>query len=115
KRSEDVRARLLVLSEMHAVWTEACHRWREHNARHRDPLLDANTEYLYYQTLVGAWPIDLERIAAYMEKAVREAKEHSEWTRINEPYEKSLYSFIERTLADADFVRELEQMVNAVI
>ena len=71
KRSEDVRARIHLLSEIPERWGQTVYRWAELNERHRrDDLPDRNAEYLLYQTLIGAWPIDAERIAAYMEKAV---------------------------------------------
>src|SRR5690606_20184776 len=111
KRSEDVRARLVVLSEVPDAWRAACERWHAYNARHRDDCVDANTEYLYYQTLVGAWPIDAERIGAYMEKAVREARETTEWTRINADYESALQQFIAATLTDAHFCAEVSAFV----
>lgn len=114
KRGEDVRARLLVLSELPNEWKAASARWRDHNARHRSERFDRNTEYLYYQTLVGAWPIDRERMTAYLEKAVREGKEHSDWTRIDEAYEAEMRSFVERTLGDRDFVDDLEQFVERI-
>ena len=76
KRSEDVRARLALLSEIPHRWAAAVERWATHNVRHRTQpdVPDANTEYLLYQTLVGAWPLGTERATAYMEKASREAK-----------------------------------------
>ena len=81
KRSEDVRARISLLSEIPERWAEAVERWSEHNRRHKtDDLPDRNAEYLLYQILVGAWPIDVERATAYMLKATREAKAHTSWT-----------------------------------
>ena len=81
KRSEDVRARLSLLSEIPERWTEAVSRWAEMNRSFWDSATrDANAEYLLYQTLVGAWPIDRTRISNYMLKAVREAKVHTSWT-----------------------------------
>src|SRR5690606_27397188 len=79
KRSEDVRARLTVLSEIPHEWAAAVTRWREHNASHRPDRLDGATEYLIYQTLVGAHPIDAERLVAYVEKATQEVKTHTSW------------------------------------
>jgi (1->4)-alpha-D-glucan 1-alpha-D-glucosylmutase len=89
KRSEDVRARIHVLSEIPRAWQEAVSRWRRWNRRHLSevegrPAPDRNDEYLLYQTLVGAWPllppgpdeavIFASRIEQYMLKAVKEAK-----------------------------------------
>ena len=116
KRSEDVRARLAVLSELAPHWGEAVQRWFEHNARHRvGAVPDANTEYLLYQTLVGAWPIDVERASAYMEKAVREAKVHTAWTRQDETYERGVLDFVAAVLADATFRADLEAFVADVV
>ncbi len=112
KRSEDVRARLALLSEIPDQWADAVRRWASNNARHRSGAVpDANTEYLLYQTLVGAWPIDLERICAYMEKAVKEAKVHTSWTAPNNAYERGLADFIAAVLADRTFCTDLENFV----
>lgn len=112
KRSEDVRARLALLSEIPEQWADAVCRWAGNNARHRTgEVPDPNTEYLLYQTLVGAWPIDLKRIRAYMEKAVKEAKAHTSWTTQNQPYERGLADFIAAILADSTFSKDLESFV----
>ena len=75
---------------------------------------DRNTEYLYYQTLIGAWPLPVERAQAYMLKAAREAKQQTTWVANNQEFEGALHSFIERTLAHAPFVREVQQFVERV-
>ncbi|MEX2480364.1 MAG: malto-oligosyltrehalose synthase [Gammaproteobacteria bacterium] len=116
KRSEDVRARLLLLSEMPERWTAAVHHWRERNAVHRRGALpDPAAEYLLYQTLVGAWPIDAERMAAYMEKAVREAKLHTSWTQPNDSYEQAVRDFVTAVLQDREFRTELEDFVKPLV
>jgi (1->4)-alpha-D-glucan 1-alpha-D-glucosylmutase len=116
KRSEDVRARIALLSEIPGDWTEAVCRWAENNARHRKGQLpDPNTEYLLYQTLVGAWPIDLKRICAYMEKAVKEAKLNTSWTAPNPVYERGLTDFISGVLSDRTFCTDLECFVADLI
>ncbi len=94
KRSEDVRARINVLSELPEEWRAALNRWGRINARLKTEIAgerypDRNAEYLLYQTLLGAWPTDFlspesfdafrERIAAYMLKAAREAKVSTSW------------------------------------
>jgi (1->4)-alpha-D-glucan 1-alpha-D-glucosylmutase len=98
KRSEDVRARLAVLSEIPAEWSTALTRWRERADRHSPP--DANTDYLMWQTLVGAWPIPVDRVSAYLEKATREAKLHTSWTEPDPAYDEALRQYIERVFAD---------------
>jgi (1->4)-alpha-D-glucan 1-alpha-D-glucosylmutase len=116
KRGEDVRARLALLSEIPRRWADAVVRWAGHNRRHGGRSLpDRNTEYLLYQTLVGAWPIDSNRMLAYMEKAVREAKRHTCWTRPNEDYEKGLREFIVAVMADQDFLSDLEDFVAGLV
>ena len=116
KRSEDVRARLYVLSEIPERWGREVRAWAEHNERHRrNGLPDRNTEYLLYQTLVGAWPIETERVLGYMEKAAREAKTHTSWIRIDQDYESALRGFVEAVLDDRDFVRRLEEFVRPLV
>ena len=90
KRSEDVRARIALLSEIPEAWAAAVERWAAANERHkRDGMPDRNLEYLLYQTLVGAWPIDVERVDAYMMKAAREAKAYTSWNTPNPAYEEA--------------------------
>lgn len=116
KRSEDVRCRLALLSEIPECWGEAVRRWAEHNARHRSAEIpDRNTEYLLYQTLVGAWPIDARRATDYMEKAVREAKEFTAWTRIDADYETGVRNFVLAVLDDTEFRADLESFVAGLI
>jgi (1->4)-alpha-D-glucan 1-alpha-D-glucosylmutase len=116
KRSEDVRARLLLLSEMPDKWTAAVHHWMERNAVYRsDGLPDPTTEYLLYQTLVGAWPIDAQRMGDYMEKAVREAKLHTSWTQPNEAYEAAVRDFVNAVLEDEGFLADLEDFVKPLV
>jgi len=116
KRSEDVRARISLLSEIPGPWGEAVERWSEHNRRHRkDDRPDRNAEYLLYQILVGAWPIDVDRATAYMLKATREAKVHTAWTAPDEAYEDALKGFVAAALADRGFVADLEEFVAGLI
>ncbi|HYE18546.1 MAG TPA: malto-oligosyltrehalose synthase, partial [Tepidisphaeraceae bacterium] len=116
KRSEDVRARLNVISELPDEWAAHVGRWRALNARHKTevqgaPAPDANDEYLIYQSLLGAWPAESSgqgsfesRIHAYLTKALREAKLHTTWTRQNEPYEAATLDFASQLLADPGFL-----------
>jgi (1->4)-alpha-D-glucan 1-alpha-D-glucosylmutase len=126
KRSEDMRARLNVISEMPAAWKLMLRRWSRLN-RGRKRVVDGsaapsrNDEYLLYQTLIGTWPLDLPdeagladyraRIDAYMIKALREGKEHSSWVNVNTAYETVMSDFVlallspgEKNLFLADFV-----------
>ncbi|HEV2318275.1 MAG TPA: malto-oligosyltrehalose synthase, partial [Verrucomicrobiae bacterium] len=112
KRSEDVRARLNVLSEIPEEWSQAVSRWSQLNEKHRkNNLPDRNAEYLLYQTLVGAWPISRERLLAYMDKAACEAKQHTDWNHRNPQYDGALKDFVTAALANAEFVRDLEAFI----
>jgi (1->4)-alpha-D-glucan 1-alpha-D-glucosylmutase len=116
KRGEDVRARLDVLSEMPGEWERAVTRWTHINQSKKTvadglPAPDRNDEYLVYQTLLGAWPMEpdalrlsdafRDRITAYLRKAAREAKVHTSWTEQDAGYETALQRFAEACLADA--------------
>jgi (1->4)-alpha-D-glucan 1-alpha-D-glucosylmutase len=122
KRSDDVRARLAVLSEMPAEFSAALNRWSRSNNELRAELFpagkgdmpDRNTEYMLYQTLIGAWPITIERAQEYMLKATREAKQKTSWTTNNAEFENALHKFIEAVLRHTPFVTELEQFVERV-
>jgi (1->4)-alpha-D-glucan 1-alpha-D-glucosylmutase len=120
KRSEDVRARIAVLSEIPARFSAAIHRWFRMNSGFRTPrpgssaMPDRNTEYLYYQTLIGAWPLTVERAQAYMLKAAREAKQQTSWTANNKPFEDALHKFIAGTLLHPPFLREISQFVDKI-
>lgn len=116
KRGEDVRARLAVLTEIPELWAAAVHRWSELTARYRRAgWPDRNAEYFYYQTLVGAWPLSIERAVEVTEKAAREAKACTSWTAPNPAYEAALRAFVEGTLGDRAFMADLERFVAGVI
>ncbi|OGU13235.1 MAG: malto-oligosyltrehalose synthase, partial [Geobacteraceae bacterium GWC2_53_11] len=116
KRSEDVRARISVLSEIPELWREGLSRWNRQNRKlvrmvDEAPTPGRNEEYLLYQTLVGTWPLcapeDDEfarfrsRIKEYMLKAMREAKVRSSWINPNIPHEDAVLSFIDAILHDS--------------
>jgi (1->4)-alpha-D-glucan 1-alpha-D-glucosylmutase len=108
KRSEDVRARLALLSEVPDEWGENVRRWVEMNAHQKTlGIPDPNTEYLLYQTLVGAHPLDADRAVAYMEKASKEAKEHTSWLDPNPEHDAALRDFVAAILQDHDFTASL--------
>jgi (1->4)-alpha-D-glucan 1-alpha-D-glucosylmutase len=113
KRSEDVRARINVLSEMPVTWARRLNRWSRLN-KGKKPFVngrsvpDPNEEILLYQTLVGAWPLDAgevpefaRRLSAFVVKAAREAKVNTNWLHPNEPYENALASFTKTILDDS--------------
>ncbi len=116
KRGEDVRARLALLSEVPGPWADAVRRWSDQNEQYRrEGVPDRNAEYLLYQTLVGTWPIEKERVLAYMEKAVREAKVHTSWIDQDEEYEGHLQGFISAVLDDHEFRSDMEGFVAPLV
>jgi (1->4)-alpha-D-glucan 1-alpha-D-glucosylmutase len=116
KRSEDVRARLAILSEVPERWIAAVRRWAGLNERHRrGGMPDRNMEYLLYQTLVGAWPMSVARAQRFMEKAAKEAKVHTSWINPDETYDRALNAFVEAALTDRAFVEDLVAFVATVI
>jgi len=106
KRGEDVRARLAVLAEIPADWSQCVQEWRTRVAAESDALGDRNLEYLLYQTLIGSWPVDApsdagleyfcERTHAALLKSAREARVNTSWASPNVGFEAAL-----RTLIDA--------------
>ena len=116
KRSEDVRARINLLSEIPEKWKNAVLHWSATNEELKtDSLPDRNTEYLIYQTLVGAWPIDKERMLAYVEKAIREAKQQTSWLSPNEHFENATKEFIGKLYASSDFQKSLAEFIKPLI
>ena len=116
KRSEDVRARISTLSEVPALWRDAVSRWREGAAPYRSSAgwPDPETEYLLWQTLVGAWPIGIDRLGPYLLKAVREAKVHTTWTESDPDYEQSVTDFAAAVLADERLCADVEALVSEI-
>jgi (1->4)-alpha-D-glucan 1-alpha-D-glucosylmutase len=116
KRGEDIRARLAAMTEIPSRWRTALNRWARMNAAFKTGNFpDRNTEYFLYQTLVGAWPISRERLLAYMEKAVREAKQQTSWTQQNKEFEDALRKFIEGIVSSREFVDDLESLVGNLL
>ena len=116
KRSEDVRARLVTLTEVPQAWAEAVQGWRTaaggYRSSHGWP--DAETEYLLWQTMVGAWPIGSDRLTAYLLKAAREAKRHTTWTDPVPSYESALRDFVVAVLDDAAIVDSVAAFVTSI-
>jgi (1->4)-alpha-D-glucan 1-alpha-D-glucosylmutase len=116
KRSEDVRARIHLLSEIPAQWAAAIGEWSEMNAKFKTGNYpDLNTEYLLYQTLLGAWPIPRERLGLYMEKATREAKRMTSWISPNEAFDQALAAFLDSICQHDEFVQSLREFVEPLI
>lgn len=116
KRSEDVRARINVLSEIPDAWQQAVGRWSEINSKYKTGgVPDRNTEYLLYQTMAGAWPISKERIQSYMEKGCREAKQHTSWLSPNGDFESATRDFISAVYEDRSFLEDFENFVQLLV
>jgi (1->4)-alpha-D-glucan 1-alpha-D-glucosylmutase len=113
KRGEDARARIDALSEIAPEWRAALLRWRKLNEVKKSLVdgelaPDANDEYLFYQALCGAWPAAppaaaefhelRQRMAAYMQKAIKEAKVHTSWVNPNEAYVQAMEKFVAQVL-----------------
>ena len=111
KRSEDVRARILAISEVPQLWRSSLQRWRTINRRWKRDVdesfaPDPNEEYLFYQTLLGSWPLGateaspeyIERIQAYMAKALKEAKMNTSWIQPNEQWDSAMSDFVAKVL-----------------
>jgi len=117
KRGEDARARLNVISEMPQSWRHAVSCWMRINASHRTAVdrqsaPDRNDEYLFYQSLLGAWPAEpmeapiphaapcdlVDRMRRYMQKAIKEAKVHTSWVNENSAYESAMSTFVDTAL-----------------
>src|SRR5437870_2910330 len=116
KRSEDVRARIVAISEIPELWRRSLQQWRHTNRRWKRTINDteapdANEEYLLYQTLLGTWPIQgsgepegaataeyIERIQAYMAKALHEAKINTSWIQPNEEWDAAMWDFVAKIL-----------------
>ncbi len=107
KRSEDVRARLVLLSQRPREWGEAVTGWATMLPRR----IDAATEQFVWQTVVGAWPLSPDRAAAYLLKAVREAKTHTSWTEPDSEYEHDVEEYVRALLADERLTEELELFI----
>ncbi|HEY8900632.1 MAG TPA: malto-oligosyltrehalose synthase [Chthoniobacterales bacterium] len=116
KRSEDVRTRISVLTEIPERWNAAVLRWSAINQsawRGREP--DRHAEFLLYQTLIGAWPISFDRAWQYLLKSCREAKIRTTWHEPNIGYEEGLREFTETILADEKFTTDLATFVEPLV
>ncbi len=115
KRSEDVRARINVLSEIPEVWSRQIRRWSKMNGHlRRDGIPHPNEELLLYQTLIGMWPVEEEQLPAvhdrlmqFLEKAAREAKTYTSWIAPNATYEEALLTFGAAILKNPEFCEDL--------
>lgn len=105
KRGADIRARLAALSEIPDIWEAEVLAWFDLNAAHRTAAIAPGDEYQLYQTLVGAWPIEVERVLAWREKSLREAKLVTSWNAPNAQVETAHADFVRTILADGHAFR----------
>lgn len=128
KRGEDARARLLALSEDPEHWIEAVGRWMGAQAEVAGDaaLPEPDVQWLIFQALLGAWPtggVDTaeavaaleERLHAYLDKAMREAKLATNWNAVDETYEQSVKDYVSRLLADAAFRSDFSQTIQPLL
>ncbi|MGX5682186.1 malto-oligosyltrehalose synthase [Schumannella luteola] len=109
KRGEDVRARVNALSEVPREWASALARLRE-----LAPMGDAVLEDLLWETAVGAWPIERERLHAYAEKAAREAASSTTWTRPDDEFESRMHAALDRAYDDPEVAGVLDAAADLV-
>ena len=130
KRSEDVRARLGVLSELSSAWLIGLRRWHTANRSRRteangESLPSRADEYHFYQALIGIWPASppgakelaslKERLKAYMLKAVREAKLRTSWINPDTEYEAALERFVAQSLENPPFLKDLNDSLPRIV
>ncbi|MEO7730202.1 MAG: malto-oligosyltrehalose synthase, partial [Kofleriaceae bacterium] len=112
KRGEDVRARIAVLSELPDAWTAQVWRWRRRADRYwGETAPDRVFEYAMWQTMVGAWPLALERAQPFAEKATREARLRTSWRRQDPGYEAARNAWLAGVYGDRDVLAELAAFV----
>ncbi|WP_086819029.1 malto-oligosyltrehalose synthase [Allokutzneria sp. NRRL B-24872] len=109
KRSEDVRARLAVLSEMPEEFAAAVRRWSARRA-----LPEPTLNLLAWQTLVGAWPIDVERLGGYLAKAAKEAKLRTTWVDANAEFDEQVQRWVRDVLSDTELLSDVERLLERV-
>jgi (1->4)-alpha-D-glucan 1-alpha-D-glucosylmutase len=115
KRSGDVRASIGALAGIPGEWRERVLAWRAMNAPlRRGGAPNPDDEYLIYQTLVGAWPLEAGRLRDYMTKAMREAKVDTDWSEPDESYEGAVLAFVDGLYASQAFRAGLEALVDRV-
>jgi len=116
KRGEDVRARLAVLSEIPDRWADVVTELRTLAAggvTEAGP--DGHAEYLALQTIVGAWPIEAERLSAFLVKGLREARLRTSWARPEEGYERAVSAWAAAALADPAFSARVDGFVREIL
>jgi (1->4)-alpha-D-glucan 1-alpha-D-glucosylmutase len=117
KRSEDMRARLAVLSEIPDRWAETLARWCARTATWWPAGFapDRPLDVLVHQTVIGAHPLTAERADRFLEKAMREAKVRTSWLRPDDAFEAAAHAVLDRVLRDAEHQREVEELVGELL
>lgn len=117
KRSEDTRLRIAMLSQMPDRWSQVVQDWSEIAESHRDSegSPTREDEYLFYQTLIGTWPIGPDRLKAFMLKAAREAKERTNWIDQDTGYEAALTRFVDGLITDDRLIKSLESLLTDLL
>jgi (1->4)-alpha-D-glucan 1-alpha-D-glucosylmutase len=109
KRSADVRARMAALTWAPELWEERVRRWLELSEPLRSGGAPDDLErYFLFQTLVGAWPIEADRVQGYMEKALREAKRNTNWVDQNTEWERAVMDFVAGVYDHDELRRDLD-------
>ena len=112
KRSEDVRARINVISEITEEWARCLRRWQRLNRACTAP--DSHEQILIYQSMLGAWPIEIDRFKQYVTKALREGKRHTSWIEIDDDYERRVASFVDLIYSNEKFLKEFHRLQKKV-
>jgi (1->4)-alpha-D-glucan 1-alpha-D-glucosylmutase len=111
KRGEDVRARIAALSEIPDKWLAAVTAWRARTDAYWGDIADHALEYLMWQVIVGAWPLDVERAKQYTHKAAREAKLRTSWRAPDERYEAAIDRWCDGVFGDAELMAKIGAFV----
>lgn len=115
KRAEDVRARIAVLSEVAREWSEAAQVWRQRaEPAWGDLAPDRTFEYALWQTMIGSWPLSVERAKAWAQKSTREARLRTSWRQQDAAYEAARDRFVDRIFSDRTIVTEIERFAERV-
>ncbi|GII22913.1 malto-oligosyltrehalose synthase [Planosporangium mesophilum] len=114
KRSEDVRARLAVLSELPTAWASAVQRWMTRVPLPTGSSNDVAMAQLLWQAVVGAWPIERERLHAYAEKAAREAATSTSWADPDPDFERAMHAVVDAVYDDPALRADVSGFVDTV-
>lgn len=110
KRGEDVRARIAVLAELPQLWATSLRRLLE-----LVPVPDPGCANLFWQAVIGSWPASRERLHSYLEKAMREAGEHTSWTQVNTDYEQAMQACVDAVFDNPEVRSVLDEVLAAVV